>query len=206
LEKIAGSLAEKGTLETIAHFLEVRQQTFLVATLKKNAGDEIRRRRAPPKRVVLNNALLAGRRSAPPPTAQSSPAEWGRWLENACLAHIVNSGQELYDWREEPWEVDGASTGSWGQWLAEVKSGPFGHSDLGGLAQVAQKFPASKPIVLGDPGREDLAQAAGFTARSWPAFLLTGLADRRCRRARDRSSRFRASPTPRVLPGLFPRC
>jgi hypothetical protein len=29
--------------------------------------------------------------------------------------------------------------------------------------------------VLCDPGREDIAQAAGFTAMSWPAFLLTGL-------------------------------
>ncbi len=78
-------------------------------------------------------------------------------------------------WREEPWEVDGVSTGSWGQWLVEVKSGPFGHSDLRGLAQAAQKFPAFKPVVLCDPGREDIAQAAGFTAKSWPAFLLTGL-------------------------------
>jgi predicted AAA+ superfamily ATPase len=176
LEKIAGSLAEKGALETIAHYLELLQQAFLVATLQKYAGDEIRRRRAPPKLVVLNNALLAGSRSAPPPTASSHPVEWGRWLENACLAHFVNSGQELYYWREEPWEVDGVSTGSWGQWLVEVKSGPFGHSDLRGLAQAAQKFPAFKPVVLCDPGREDIAQAAGFTAKSWPAFLLTGLA------------------------------
>jgi predicted AAA+ superfamily ATPase len=175
LEKIAGSLAEKGALETIAHYLELLQQAFLVATLQKYAGDEIRRRRAPPKLVVLNNALLAGSRSAPPPTAASHPVEWGRWLENACLAHFVNSGQELYYWREEPWEVDGVSTGSWGQWLVEVKSGPFGHSDLRGLAQAAQKFPAFKPVVLCDPGREDIAQAAGFTAMSWPAFLLTGL-------------------------------
>ena len=110
LEKIAGSLAEKGALETIAHYLVLLQQAFLVATLQKYAGDEIRRRRAPPKLVVLNNALLAGSRSAPPPTARSNPPEWGRWLENACLAHFVNSGQELYYWREEPWEVDGVST------------------------------------------------------------------------------------------------
>jgi predicted AAA+ superfamily ATPase len=176
LEKIAGSLAEKGALETIAHYLDLLKEAFLVANLQKYAGDEIRRRRSPPKLVVLNNALLAGSRSAPPPTASSHPVEWGRWLENACLAHFVNSGQELHYWREEPWEVDGVSTGSWGQWLVEVKSGPFGQSDLRGLAQASLKFPAFKPVVLCDPGREDIARSAGFTARSWPDFLLNGLA------------------------------
>ena len=97
-------------------------------------------------------------------------------MENACLAHFVNSGQELHYWREEPWEVDGVSTGSWGEWLVEVKSGPFGQSDLRGLAQAALKFPAFKPVVLCDPGREDIARSAGFAARSWPDFLLNGLA------------------------------
>jgi predicted AAA+ superfamily ATPase len=176
LEKIAGSLAEKGALETIAHYLELLQQAFLIAPLQKYAGDEIRRRRSPPKLVVLNNALLAASRSTPPPTAREDPVHWGRWLENACLAHLINSGQELHYWREEPWEIDGISAGSWGQWLVEVKSGDFGHQDLRGLAEAALRFPAFRPIVLCDPGREALARAAGFTAQAWPDFLRTGFA------------------------------
>ena len=176
LEKIAGSLAEKGALETIAHYLDLLQQAFLIAPLQKYAGDEIRRRRAPPKLVVLNNALLAASRSAPPPTAREDPVHWGRWLENACLAHLINSGQEVHYWREEPWEIDGISAGSWGQWLVEVKSGDFGHHDLRGLAEAALRFPTFRPIVLCDPGREALARAAGFTAQAWPDFLRTGFA------------------------------
>jgi predicted AAA+ superfamily ATPase len=175
LEKIAGSLAEKGALETISHYLELLRQAFLVAPLQKYAGDEIRRRRAPPKLVVLNNALLAAGQSARQPTAESNPAGWGRWLENACLAHLVNSGQEAYYWREEPWEVDGVSSGSWGRWLVEVKTGPFDHTDLRGLALAAQRFPDFTPIVLCDPGQENLAHTAGFNARSWPDFLKKGL-------------------------------
>ncbi len=73
LEKIAGSLAEKGALETIAHYLELLQQVFLVATLQKYAGDETRRRRAPPKLVVLNNALLSSRSCSAIPAARTSP-------------------------------------------------------------------------------------------------------------------------------------
>jgi len=175
LEKIAGSLAEKGALETIAHYLELLQEAFLVAPLQKYAGGELRRRRAPPKLVVLNNALLAGSRSTPPPTPESNPAEWGRWLENACLAHFINSGQQLTYWREEPWEVDGVAVGSWGRWLVEVKAGPFGHADLRGLACAAQRFPGFTPLVICDPGRESVAQAAGGKAIAWPSFLTTGM-------------------------------
>jgi predicted AAA+ superfamily ATPase len=174
LEKIAGALAETGALETIAHYLALLQEAFLVAPLQKHAGDEIRRRRAPPKLVILNNALLAGGRSAPPPTASTQPQEWGRWLENACLAHFLNSGQQLHYWREEPWEVDGVASGSWGRWLVEVKAGSYNVADLRGLTQAAQRFPDFKPLVLCDPGREDVARAAGFSAQAWPDFLRDG--------------------------------
>jgi predicted AAA+ superfamily ATPase len=175
LEKIAGSLAEKGALETLAHYLELLSGAFLVAGLQRYAGDEIRRRRSPPKLVVLNNALLAGSRASLPPDPQNNPAEWGRWLENACLAHAINSGQEVFYWREEPWEVDAMIKGSWGQWLVEVKSGDYGLADLRGLAQAAAKFPQFLPIVICDPDRESAAQSAGFRAVSWRAYLLNGL-------------------------------
>jgi predicted AAA+ superfamily ATPase len=175
LEKIAGSLAEKGALETLAHYLELLTDAFLVAGLQRYAGDEIRRRRSPPKLVVLNNALLAGSRASPPPQAQSNPSEWGRWLENACLAHAFNAGQEVFYWREEPWEVDAVIRGSWGQWLVEVKSGDYGLADLRGLAQAAAKFPHFLPIVICDPQRESAAIAAGFKAISWHDYLRDGL-------------------------------
>jgi predicted AAA+ superfamily ATPase len=175
LEKIAGSLAEKGALETLAHYLGLLNDAFLVAGLQRYAGDEIRRRRSPPKLVVLNNALLAGGRASPPPSAPSNPSEWGRWLENACLAHALNGGQEVFYWREEPWEVDAMFRGSWGQWLVEVKSGDYGIADLRGLARAAAKFPRFQSIVICDPQKESTAIAAGFKAISWHDFLRNGL-------------------------------
>jgi len=175
LEKIVGSLAEKGALETLAHYLELLNEAFLVANLRRYAGDEIRRRRSPPKLVVLNNALLAGSRASPPPHADGNSSEWGRWLENACLAHAINAGQEVFYWREEPWEVDAVVRGSWGQWLVEVKSGEYGITDLRGLAKAAIKFPHFRPIVVCDPQKESAAIAAGFKAVSWHNYLRDGL-------------------------------
>jgi predicted AAA+ superfamily ATPase len=175
LEKIAGSLAESGAHETLAHYLELLRDAFLVAGLQRYAGDEIRRRRSPPKLIALNNALLAGSRSSALPPVQSNPREWGRWLENACLAHAFNAGQEVFYWREEPWEVDAVIRGSWGQWLVEVKSGNYGTVDLRGLAQASVKFPHFRPIVICDPDKESIAIAAGFKAISWPEYLREGL-------------------------------
>jgi len=175
LEKIAGSLAETGALETLAHYLELLRDAFLVAGLQRYAGDEIRRRRSPPKLIALNNALLAGSRSSALPQLQSNPREWGRWLENACLAHAFNAGQEVFYWREEPWEVDAMIRGSWGQWLVEVKSGNYGTVDLRGLAQASVKFPHFRPIVICDPEKESIAITAGFKAISWPEYLREGL-------------------------------
>jgi predicted AAA+ superfamily ATPase len=175
LEKIAGSLAERGSLVTIAHYLDLLREAFLVVGLQKYAGDEIRRRRSPPKLVVLNNALLAGMRSAPAPGPERNPAEWGRWVENACLAHAWNSGQEVFYWREEPWEVDGVIRGSWGHWLIEIKTGRYGASDLRGLAEASARFPDFKPLVLCDPKCEPAARAAGFHAQAWTDYLLQGI-------------------------------
>ena len=175
LEKIVGSLAEKGAHETIAHYLFLLEEAFLVAGLQKYSTNEIRRRRSPPKLVALNNALLAGVRSDLPPTAQSDPARWGRWLENACLAHAWNAGQKVHYWREEPWEVDGVIEGDWGRWLVEVKSGRYAAHDLRGLSEAAAKFSGFRSVVLCDPGQEAPARAAGFHALGWPEYLRTGL-------------------------------
>lgn len=178
LEKIAGTLAERGALDTIAHYLELLREAFLVAGLQKYAGGELRRRRSPPKLVVLNNALLAGSRAAPPPTPATDPSGWGRWLENACLAFAINAGQEVFYWREEPWEVDAVCQGSWGCWLVEVKTGDFSVVDLRGLAEAARRFPRFKPAVICDPGREPPAIRAGFKAVTWMDYLREGLENR----------------------------
>ncbi|MCX6934688.1 MAG: ATP-binding protein [Verrucomicrobia bacterium] len=175
LEKIAGSLAEKGALETISHYLDLLREAYLVAPVPKWSGDEIRRRKSPPKLVALNHGLLLGGTSSSAPGPRTDPSRWGRWVENACLAHAWNAGQQVHYWRAEPWEVDGVIQGNWGRWIVEVKTGRYSTADLKGLAVASSKFPAFSPLVICDPGEEGPAETAGFRAIPWPDYLLRGL-------------------------------
>jgi predicted AAA+ superfamily ATPase len=171
LDKICGALTDRGALETVAHYLDLLRDAFLVAPLHKHAGSTVRRRRSPPKLVVLDNALLVGAGDADPPSPTHDPTRWGRWVENACLAHAVKRGHAVTYWREEPWEVDGVLDGPRGRWLVEVKTGAYGASDLRGLAHAAQILPSHQPLILCDPGMEQPARQAGFTAVAWTEFL-----------------------------------
>lgn len=171
LDKISGALTDRGALETIAHYLDLLREAFLVAPIPKHAGSLLRRRRAPPKLVVLDNALLVGAGGETPPDPATDPARWGRWVENACLAHAVKRSLAVTYWREEPWEADAVFDGERGSWVVEVKTGPYGTSDLRGLARAATALPQHRPLVLCDPGQEATARNAGFTALPWTEFL-----------------------------------
>lgn len=114
LQKLQGQLQDRGSLETIAHYLDLLEEAYLIAPLQKFGAREHRRRSAPPKLVPLNNALLAATHPQGAPEPKDEPARFGAWVENACLAFVYNSAQRISYWREEPLEVDVVSEGSWG--------------------------------------------------------------------------------------------
>jgi predicted AAA+ superfamily ATPase len=166
LHKLAGNLQDKGALETLAHYLQVLEQAFLVAGLPKFSARPIRQRSSPPKLVVLNNGLLAAVYDVEP-----AGQGWGGRVENACLAHAVNSGQEVCYWREEPYEVDGVFSGSWGKWAVEVKTGDFVMRDLAGLLEFCRRYPEFKPLVLCSKKRA-AEKLEGIATLYWGDFLL----------------------------------
>lgn len=174
LQKIRGQLADAGALETIAHYLGLLEEAYLVAPLEKYAARPARRRAAPPKLVTLNNALLAAADPPGPPERGRDPGRFGAWVENACLAFAWNSGQQVAYWREEPLEVDGVLDGEWGAWAIEVKTGDFGAVDVRGLAEFTRRHRRYRPLVVCDPGREETALRLGLEGVSWEAFLLEG--------------------------------
>ena len=174
LQKIQGQLQDQGAIETIAHYLTLLEEAFLVAALPKHAVSETRRRAAPPKLVTLSNALLAAFDPAGPPDPQTDPRRFGAWVENACLAHAWNSGQRVSYWREEPIEVDGILEGSWGAWAVEVKTGRPDSSELRGLAEFVGRHPRFRPLVIADDAWRAVAQRLGLPAITWKRFLLKG--------------------------------
>lgn len=174
LQKIQGQLQDAGALETIAHYLALLEEAFLVAPLGKHSTSPVRHRSAPPKLVTLNHALLAVVDPRGIPDRSTDPRRFGSWIENACLAHAWNAGQRVTYWREEPLEVDGVLEGSWGSWVIEVKTGSFSAKDLGGIAEFTRRQPSFHPLVLCDDESRTLVERAGLTAMAWRDFLLSG--------------------------------
>ncbi len=175
LQKIAGSIQDSGALETIAHYLNVLGEAYLVAALPKFSVSEIRRRSAPPKLVSLSNAFLAVATEDEPPRASADPRRWGHWLENACIARAVNSGYRVTYWREDQLEVDMVIEGEDGKWAVEVKSGEFSSFDLRGLLEFQSRNQDYHPLVIGDGRFADTAKGIGVDFIRWQDFLLDGL-------------------------------
>ncbi len=172
LQKIQGQLQDKGALETVAHYLALLEEAFLVAPLPKYAAHPARRRAAPPKLVTLSNALVAVVHPGGASGAGPDPAPFGSWVENACLAHAWNAGQKVHYWREEPLEVDGVLEGSWGAWAVEVKTSKFQMTDLSGLLEFVRRFPKFKPLVICTADALLTAERAGVPAMTWREYLL----------------------------------
>jgi predicted AAA+ superfamily ATPase len=174
VKKIQGQLRDKSALETVAHYLSLLQNAYLVAPLERFSHLAHRRRAAPPKLVSLNNALLSAMHPDGPPDAQHEPARFGLWLENACLAFAMNHGQRVTYWREEPLEIDAVLEGSWGNWAVEIKTGGFDAHDLKGLLEFCRRNEKFRPLVITGPGDESIARRLGLLATSWNQFLIYG--------------------------------
>ncbi len=172
LRKLQGQMHDAGVLETIANYLSLLEDAYLIAPLEKFSPATHRRRAAPSKIVVLNNALLGALDPREPPDPSTDPARFGAWVENACLAHAWNAGQHVSYWREEPLEVDGVIDGSWGKWAIEVKTGPFDSGALRGLFEFCRRHAEFRPLVVTRDGDEHVARRAGARAMSWRDFLL----------------------------------
>jgi len=134
----------------------------------------MRRRSSPPKLVPLNNAFLAGGTHEDIPSPATAPERWGRLVENACLAHMVNSGQTVHYWSEEPLEVDAVIEGTWGKWAIEIKTGSFTTPELAGLLESSRRFRGYRPLVMCDKKDTGLARRAGVETISWQQLLWSG--------------------------------
>ena len=174
LHKLRGELTDAGALETIAHYLHLLEQSYLVAALPKYSARAIRRRAAPPKLILLSQAFA--RAASHQGDAEIAPQgeRWGHLVENACAAFAWNAGQEVFYWREEPWEVDFVSTGIWGAWAVEVKTGPYAPGDLRGLLEFCSRHREFQPLVLCDRAHVDRARELHVQALPWNEYLLSG--------------------------------
>jgi predicted AAA+ superfamily ATPase len=171
LQKLQGRLQDKGALETIASYLHLLEDAFLIVAMGKHAVRTHRRRSAPPKIVILNNALISAMHPDGAPDQEREPDRFGAWVENACIAAAINAGQQVSYWREEPLEVDAVIDGSWGRWAMEVKTGAFDPSGLRGLLEFCLRNPAYRALVVTSSENLGRTTDLGITTLSWEDYL-----------------------------------
>jgi uncharacterized protein len=152
--KLIGELQDAGNTTTLSHYLSLLSDSGLLAGIEKYAGNVIRRRSSSPKFQVYNNALLSAQSPDRFSELQLDPAKWGRLVESAVGAHLINQSIserfQLYYWREGSNEVDFVLEHSGKTIAIEVKSGVKAVNR--GMDLFAQKFKPAKVLMVGSAG------------------------------------------------------
>ena len=154
LTKMMGQLQDKGNVTTLANYLQVLDECHLLAGLQKFSGDTARRYASVPKYQVYNNALMNVYATSSFKEQRLDLEKWGRLVESAVGAHLVNYADKLdykvYYWREKNNEVDFIVERNHKIWAIEVKSGKRGMNK--GLGLFREAFHPYRAFVVGTDG------------------------------------------------------
>jgi len=154
-QKMVGQMQDAGNTTTLAHYLELLAGAGMLCGISKYAGQRVRQRGSSPKFQVMDMALMSALAGQEFKTVRGNPELWGRWVESAVGAHLVNSsiehGFELFYWRERGREVDFVVRYQ-GRLLAiEVKSHKR-QIALPGMDAFVKAFHPEKLLLIGGDG------------------------------------------------------
>jgi uncharacterized protein len=153
--KMLGQLLDAGNTTTLAHYLDLLDSAGLLCGLEKYAGDRLRQRLSSPKFQVHNTALIASTHLATFSEITQQPVQWGRIVESAIGAHLVNFARQenfrLYYWREGNDEVDFVIEHRGKTVAIEVKSGAK-YGSLKGMDEFKKQFKPDKLLLVGSTG------------------------------------------------------
>lgn len=154
LNKMLGQLQDAGNVTTLANYLATLGEARLLCGLHKFANDQVRKYNSIPKFMVYNNALLSAQSGTTFEKAFTTPQLWGRWVESAVGAHLLNQADEsdlgIFYWRERNDEVDFIVERNRRTIAIEVKSGR--RTMNSGLAVFGAKFHPEHSFVVGTGG------------------------------------------------------
>ena len=154
-QKMVGQLQDVGNTTTLAHYLGLLSGAGLLTGLEKFAGSQIRRRASSPKLLALNTALISALTPLDLPATRERGDLWGRLVESAVGAHLLNSATQASTavgyWRERNAEVDFVLSAGARVVALEVKSGRQKGS-LSGLQSFRRLHPAARPLLVGSDG------------------------------------------------------
>lgn len=154
-QKMIGQLQDAGNTTTLAHYLDLLSAAGLLSGLPKYAGQIIRQRGSSPKFQVQNTALLTASSSISFVEAQKNRDFWGRLVESAIGAYLLNQtigkNIKLFYWREGHYEVDFILQFGKKLIAIEVKSGKS-KEVLSGTIAFRQLFKPQKLLLIGGQG------------------------------------------------------
>ena len=170
--KMLGQLWDAGNTTTLARYLDLLGSAGLIAGLQKYAGSAVRRRGSSPKLNVLNNALMTAASGYSFAEAQVDRTFWGRVVESAVGAHLVNTAASdirVRYWRDGVREVDFVLQRGPKLVAIEVKSGPPRRTDSRGLDAFAVRFGGSASLrtLLVGAGGVPLNEFLTAPAATW---------------------------------------
>lgn len=153
--KMLGQLQDTGNTTTLAHYLDLLDSAGFLSGLEKFAGDRIRQKKSSPRFQVHNTALISAQRPEYLSAVFARPDLWGRQVESAIGAHLLNyckeNGHALFYWREGNDEVDFVLERR-GQVVGiEVKSGVI-RTENAGMKAFQRQFAPDKMLLIGGEG------------------------------------------------------
>jgi uncharacterized protein len=153
--KMVGELQDAGNTTTLAHYLDLLSGAGLIAGLQKFARQKVRQKGSSPKFCVYNTALMSAQTSKSFQEVRQNPVLWGRLVESAVGAYLLNSIRgtsiELFYWREGDEEVDFVLQQGKNVIAIEVKTGyePLRKS---GIDSFVRQFNPARVILVGPQG------------------------------------------------------
>ena len=153
--KMLGQLHDAGNTTTLAHYLDLLAAAGILRGLHKYAGAAVRRRSSSPKFQVFNTALMTAGSSLTFDQARADHEFWGRLVESAVGAHLVNAAAggacEVFYWRDRHNEVDFVVRSGRTVTAIEVKSERTGRNPAG-MAAFAEAFHPTRSLLVGGDG------------------------------------------------------
>lgn len=154
-QKMRGRLPDAGSITTLQHYLELLHGAGLVTGLSKYSGSQASIRASIPKLLVLNTALMTATSTLSFEEARADRTFWGRLVESAVGAHLVNNlphpRGEVYYWREGNREVDFVVASRKSVIALEVKSG-VETREHEGLSSFRERYPTARLLLAGRGG------------------------------------------------------
>lgn len=157
-QKMLGTLQDAGNTTTVASYIRLLSNAFLVTALERYSGTKIKTKGSIPKLLVLDNSLISAMSGKGFAQAKRDKILWGRMVENAVGAKLYavlqEKGASLYYWRHRQYEIDYVTEIGDRIIAIEVKSSIQKEKDIEDSFNIfMSRYKKAEPIIISSTGK-----------------------------------------------------